>query len=217
ALMKQRVIYVFTHDSIGLGEDGPTHQPIEQLTALRSTPNLDTWRPADTVESAVAWKCALERKDGPAALIFSRQNLPYHVRDNETEGKIARGGYVLKNCEGEPELILIATGSEVSLAVQAAEQLTVRGHRVRVVSMPCTSVFDQQDAEYKQAVLPVEVGARIAIEAGHGDFWYKYVGLDGRVIGINTFGESAPASVLFEEFGFTVDNILLAADELLED
>jgi transketolase len=217
ALMKQRVIYVFTHDSIGLGEDGPTHQPIEQLTALRSTPNLDTWRPADTVESAVAWKCALERKDGPAALIFSRQNLPYHVRDNETEGKIARGGYVLKNCEGEPELILIATGSEVSLAVQAAEQLTGRGHRVRVVSMPCTSVFDQQDAEYKQAVLPVEVGARIAIEAGHGDFWYKYVGLDGRVIGINTFGESAPASVLFEEFGFTVDNILLAADELLED
>ncbi len=217
ALMKQRVIYVFTHDSIGLGEDGPTHQPIEQLTALRSTPNLDTWRPADTVESAVAWKCALERRDGPAALIFSRQNLPYHVRDNETEGKIARGGYVLKNCEGEPELILIATGSEVMLAVQAAEQLSSRGHRVRVVSMPCTSVFDQQDAEYKQAVLPVEVGARIAIEAGHGDFWYKYVGLDGRVIGINTFGESAPAPVLFEEFGFTVDNILLAADELLED
>jgi transketolase len=217
ALMKQRVIYVFTHDSIGLGEDGPTHQPIEQLTALRSTPNLDTWRPADTVESAVAWKCALERKDGPAALIFSRQNLPYHIRDNETEGKIARGGYILKNCEGEPDLILIATGSEVSLAVQAAEQLTARGHRVRVVSMPCTSVFDQQDAEYKQAVLPLEVGARIAIEAGHGDFWYKYVGLDGRVIGINTFGESAPAPELFEEFGFTVDNILLAADELLED
>jgi transketolase len=217
ALMKQRVIYVFTHDSIGLGEDGPTHQPIEQLTALRCTPNLDTWRPADTVESAVAWKCALERKDGPAALIFSRQNLPYHIRDNETEGKIARGGYILKNCEGEPDLILIATGSEVSLAVQAAEQLTARGHRVRVVSMPCTSVFDQQDAEYKQAVLPLEVGARIAIEAGHGDFWYKYVGLDGRVIGINTFGESAPAPELFEEFGFTVDNILLAADELLED
>jgi len=217
ALMKQRVIYVFTHDSIGLGEDGPTHQPIEQLTALRSTPNLDTWRPADTVESAVAWKCALERRDGPAALIFSRQNLPYHIRDNETESKIARGGYVLKNCEGEPDLILIATGSEVSLAMQAAEQLTSRGHRIRVVSMPCTSVFDQQDAEYKQAVLPLEVGARIAIEAGHGDFWYKYVGLDGRVIGINTFGESAPAPVLFEEFGFTVDNILLAADELLED
>ncbi|QIB49874.1 transketolase [Pseudomonas sp. OIL-1] len=217
ALMKTRVIYVFTHDSIGLGEDGPTHQPVEQLTSLRSTPNLDTWRPADTVESAVAWKSAVQRKDGPSALIFSRQNLPYHIRDNETESSIARGGYILKGCEGEPELILIATGSEVGLAVQAYDELTQRGHKVRVVSMPCTSVFDQQDAEYKQKVLPLEVGARIAIEAGHGDFWYKYVGLDGRVIGINTFGESAPAAALFEEFGFTVENILLAADELLED
>ncbi len=217
ALMKARVLYVFTHDSIGLGEDGPTHQPVEQLASLRSTPNLDTWRPADTVESAVAWKYAVERRDGPSALIFSRQNLPYHVRDNETESAIARGGYILKNCEGEPDLILIATGSEVILAVQAAEELTKRGHKIRVVSMPCTSVFDQQDAEYKQKVLPLEVGARIAIEAAHGDFWYKYVGLDGRVIGINTFGESAPAGALFEEFGFTVENILLAADELLED
>ncbi|MEH6387541.1 transketolase [Pseudomonas profundi] len=217
ALMKTRVIYVFTHDSIGLGEDGPTHQPVEQLTSLRSTPNLDTWRPADTVESAVAWKSAVQRKDGPSALIFSRQNLPYHIRDNETESSIARGGYILKGCEGEPELMLIATGSEVGLAVQAYDELTQRGHKVRVVSMPCTSVFDQQDAEYKQKVLPLEVGARIAIEAGHGDFWYKYVGLDGRVIGINTFGESAPAAALFEEFGFTVENILLAADELLED
>jgi transketolase len=217
ALMKQRVLYVFTHDSIGLGEDGPTHQPIEQLTSLRTTPNLDTWRPADTVESAVAWKHAVERKDGPSALIFSRQNLPFHVRDNETEAAIARGGYILKNCAGEPELILIATGSEVSLAVQAADKLTEQGRKVRVVSMPCTSVFDSQDAAYKQQVLPVEVGARIAIEAAHADYWYKYVGLDGRIIGMTTYGESAPANQLFEEFGFTVENILAVAEELLED
>ncbi|MCW8155425.1 transketolase [Stutzerimonas stutzeri] len=217
ALMKQRVLYVFTHDSIGLGEDGPTHQPIEQLTSLRTTPNLDTWRPADTVESAVAWKHALERKDGPSALIFSRQNLPFHVRDNETEAAITRGGYILKNCAGEPELILIATGSEVSLAVQAADKLTEQRRKVRVVSMPCTSVFDSQDAAYKQQVLPVEVGARIAIEAAHADYWYKYVGLDGRIIGMTTYGESAPANQLFEEFGFTVDNILAVAEELLED
>ncbi len=217
ALMKQRVLYVFTHDSIGLGEDGPTHQPVEQLTSLRTTPNLDTWRPADTVESAVAWKHAIERKDGPSTLIFSRQNLPFHVRDNETEAAIARGGYILKNCAGEPELILIATGSEVSLAVQAADQLAEQGRQVRVVSMPCTTVFDAQDAAYKQLVLPVEVGARIAIEAAHADYWYKYVGLDGRIIGMTSYGESAPAGQLFEEFGFTVDNILAVAEELLED
>jgi transketolase len=217
ALMKQRVLYVFTHDSIGLGEDGPTHQPIEQLTSLRTTPNLDTWRPADTVESAVAWKHAVERKDGPSALIFSRQNLPFHVRDDETETAIARGGYILKNCVGEPELILIATGSEVSLAMQAADKLAEQGRNVRVVSMPCTSVFDSQDAAYKQQVLPVEVGARIAIEAAHADYWYKYVGLDGRIIGMTTYGESAPAGQLFEEFGFTVDNVLAVAEELLED
>jgi len=217
ALMRQRVIYVFTHDSIGLGEDGPTHQPVEQLTSLRTTPNLDTWRPADTVESAVAWKHALQRKDGPSALIFSRQNLPCHIRDNETEAAIARGGYILKDCAGEPELILIGTGSEVGLAMQVWEKLTEQGRRVRVVSMPCTSVFDQQDAEYRQAVLPLEVGARIAIEAAHADYWYKYVGLDGRIVGMHTYGESAPAGQLFEEFGFTVDNILQVADELLED
>jgi transketolase len=217
ALMKVRVLYVFTHDSIGLGEDGPTHQPVEQLTSLRSTPNLDTWRPADTVEAAVAWKHSIERKGGPSALIFSRQNLPHQMRDNETEAAIARGGYVLKACEGEPQLILIATGSEVGLAMQAHGKLTEQGYRVRVVSVPCTSVFDQQDAEYRQAVLPLEVGARIAIEAGHGDFWYKYVGLDGRVIGMNTFGESAPAPALFEEFGFTLENVLAVADELLEE
>ncbi len=217
ALMGQRVLYVFTHDSIGLGEDGPTHQPIEQLTSLRTTPNLDTWRPADAVESAVAWKHAIQRKNGPSALIFSRQNLPHQLRDHETEASIARGGYVLKDCAGEPELILISTGSEVGLAVAAWEQLTGQGRKVRVVSIPCTSVFDQQDAEYRQAVLPLEVGARIAIEAAHADYWYKYVGLDGRVIGMHSYGESAPAAELFEEFGFTVENVLQVAEELLED
>ncbi|AJQ50200.1 MULTISPECIES: transketolase [Pseudomonas] len=217
ALMKQRVIHVYTHDSIGLGEDGPTHQPIEQLASLRSTPNLDTWRPADAVESAVSWKHALERKDGPSALIFSRQNLQHQVRSDAQIADIARGGYVLKDSAGEPELILIATGSEVGLAVQAFDKLTEQGRKVRVVSMPSTSVFDAQDAAYKQSVLPLEVGARIAIEAAHADFWYKYVGLEGRIIGMTTYGESAPASALFEEFGFTLDNILGTAEELLED
>ena len=217
ALMKQRVIHVYTHDSIGLGEDGPTHQPIEQLTSLRSTPNLDTWRPADAVESAVSWKHALERKDGPSALIFSRQNLQHQTRDAGQIADISRGGYVLKDCAGEPELILIATGSEVGLAVQAFDKLTELGRKARVVSMPCTSVFDAQDAAYKQSVLPLQVGARIAIEAAHADFWYKYVGLEGRVIGMTTYGESAPAAALFEEFGFTLENILGTAEELLED
>ncbi len=217
ALMKQRVIHVYTHDSIGLGEDGPTHQPIEQLTSLRSTPNLDTWRPADAVESAVSWKHALERKDGPSALIFSRQNLQHQTRDAGQIADISRGGYVLKDCAGEPELILIATGSEVGLAVQAFDKLTEQGRKARVVSMPCTSVFDAQDAAYKQSVLPLQVGARIAIEAAHADFWYKYVGLEGRVIGMTTYGESAPAAALFEEFGFTLENILGTAEELLED
>lgn len=217
ALMKKRVIHVYTHDSIGLGEDGPTHQPIEQLTSLRSTPNLDTWRPADAVESAVAWKNALERKDGPSALIFSRQNLQHQERDAGQIANISRGGYVLKDCAGEPELILIATGSEVGLAVQAFDKLTEQGRKVRVVSMPCTSAFDAQDAEYKQSVLPLQVSARIAIEAAHADFWFKYVGLEGRVIGMTTYGESAPASALFEEFGFTLENILGQAEELLED
>ncbi|MBA1249677.1 transketolase [Pseudomonas luteola] len=217
ALMKQRIIYVFTHDSIGLGEDGPTHQPVEQIASLRYTPNLDTWRPADAVEAAVSWKTALERKDGPSALIFSRQNLPHHLRDNETEAAIAHGGYVLKSCEGEPELIFIATGSEVSLAFQAYDKLTAEGRKVRVVSMPCTSAFERQSAEYRQSVLPVEVGARIAIEAGIADYWYKYVGLDGRVIGMTTYGESAPAPALMEHFGFTLDNVLAVANELLED
>lgn len=215
ALMKQRAIYVFTHDSIGLGEDGPTHQPIEQISSLRLTPNMNCWRPCDTVESAVAWKHALERNDGPSSLVFSRQNLAHQGRDEVQVGNIARGGYVLVDCDGLPDLILIATGSEVGLAVEAAKQISAKGSKVRVVSMPCTDVFDQQDVEYKLSVLPLEVSARIAIEAGIADYWYKYVGIDGRVIGMNSFGESAPANLLFEEFGFTVDNILNVADELL--
>ncbi|HYQ39235.1 MAG TPA: transketolase C-terminal domain-containing protein, partial [Pseudomonas sp.] len=216
ALMKQRVLYVFTHDSIGLGEDGPTHQPIEQLASLRGTPNLDCWRPADAVESAAAWKFAVERNDGPSALVFSRQNLPHQARSEQQIADIARGAYVLKDCAGEPELILIATGSEVGLAVQAYDKLSAAGRQVRVVSMPSTTVFDRQDAAYKQAVLPLQVGARIAIEAAHADFWYKYVGLEGRIIGMTTFGESAPAGQLFEEFGFTLDNLLETAAELLD-
>ena len=216
ALMKKRVLYVFTHDSIGLGEDGPTHQPIEQLASLRGTPNLDTWRPCDAVESAVAWKSALERNAGPSALIFSRQNLPHQSRDAQQLGDIVRGAYVLKDCAGEPELILISTGSEIGLAVAAYDKLSEQGRKVRVVSMPSTSVFDQQDAGYKQSVLPVQVGARIAIEASHADYWYKYVGLEGRIIGMTSFGESAPAPALFEHFGFTVDNVLETAAELLD-
>ena len=186
------------------------------MTSLRSTPNLDTWRPADAVESAVAWKYAIERKDGPSALIFSRQNLQHQARDAQQLSDIERGAYVLKDCDGEAELILIATGSEVGLAVQAYDKLSAQGHKVRVVSMPSTSVFDQQDAGYRQAVLPLQVSARIAIEAAHADFWYKYVGLEGRVIGMTTYGESAPAGALFEAFGFTLDNILGTAAELLE-
>nr|WP_314491771.1 transketolase [uncultured Pseudomonas sp.] len=217
ALMKQRAIHVYTHDSIGLGEDGPTHQPIEQLASLRTTPNLNTWRPADAVESAVCWKEALLRNDGPSALIFSRQNLQHQERSPEQIAQISRGGYILRDCQGEPELILIATGSEVGLATDAAAKLTEQGRKVRVVSMPSTSVFDAQDAAYRQSVLPVEVSARIAIEAAHADFWYKYVGLEGRIIGMTTYGESAPAGELFKEFGFTVENVVETAQELLED
>ena len=217
ALMKIRQIQVYTHDSIGLGEDGPTHQPIEQLASLRCTPNVNTWRPCDTVESAVAWKHSLERKDGPSALVFSRQGLPCMSREDAQLTDIERGGYVLKDSTGEPELIIIATGSEVELAVNACETLTAKGHKVRVVSMPSTEVFDAQDAAYRQSVLPVEVGSRLAIEAAAADFWYKYVGLDGRIIGMNSFGESAPAADLFREFGFTVENVLTVAQDMLED
>ncbi|MGF1728450.1 transketolase [Photobacterium kasasachensis] len=215
ALMKVQNIQVYTHDSIGLGEDGPTHQPVEQMASLRLTPNMSTWRPCDQVESAVAWKLAIERKDGPTSLIFSRQNLAQQERDKEQLANIAKGGYILKDCEGKPELILIATGSEVELAVEAAAQLTAEGKKVRVVSMPSTDLFDKQDAAYREAVLPSDVTARIAIEAGIADFWYKYVGFGGKIIGMTTFGESAPADELLEMYGFTKSNVLDTAKRLL--
>lgn len=215
ALMKVQNIQVYTHDSIGLGEDGPTHQPVEQMASLRVTPNMSTWRPCDQVESAVAWKLAIERKDAPSALIFSRQNLAQQERTAEQVANIAKGAYVLKDCAGKPELILIATGSEVELAVNAAAELTAAGKQVRVVSMPSTDAFDKQDAAYRESVLPSDVTARIAIEAGIADFWYKYVGLDGRIIGMTTFGESAPAGELFKLFGFTTENVVATAQELL--
>ncbi|MGR5117704.1 transketolase [Vibrio astriarenae] len=215
ALMKVQNIQVYTHDSIGLGEDGPTHQPVEQVASLRLTPNMSTWRPCDQVESAVAWKLAIERKDGPTSLIFSRQNLAQQERDAEQLANIAKGAYILKDCEGQPELILIATGSEVELTVEAAAQLTAQGKKVRVVSMPSTDAFDKQDAAYRESVLPSDVTARIAVEAGIADFWYKYVGFDGRIIGMTTFGESAPAGELFKMFGFTVENVVETAQELL--
>ena len=217
ALMKQQSIFVFTHDSIGLGEDGPTHQPVEQVASLRTTPNLHTWRPCDTVESAVAWKAAIERRDGPAALVFSRQGLPHQDRDAQQIADISRGGYILRNCTGQPDAILIATGSEVHLAMEAAERLQSAGKQVRVVSMPCTELFDAQDADYRESVLPSDVLARVAVEALHADYWYKYVGLDGRIVGMTSFGESAPAGDLFREFGFTVDNVVSVVDEVLID
>ncbi|CUA87918.1 transketolase [Pseudidiomarina woesei] len=215
ALMKQRSIFVYTHDSIGLGEDGPTHQPVEQIASLRMTPNMSTWRPCDQVESAVAWKYALQRQDGPTALIFSRQNLAQQQRTSQQVADIERGGYVLVDCAGTPELILIATGSEVALAVQAANTLQQQGTKVRVVSMPATDVFDKQDAEYRESVLPSSVTTRIAVEAGIADYWFKYVGLQGRIVGMTTFGESAPANELFKHFGFTEENIVAIAQELL--
>ncbi|WP_028300563.1 transketolase [Oceanospirillum beijerinckii] len=217
ALMKQRAIYVFTHDSIGLGEDGPTHQPVEQVPSLRGTPNMSVWRPCDAVETAVSWKAALERNDGPTSLILSRQNLAHQPRTEEQLANIARGAYVLKDCEGTADAILIATGSEVTLALDAAEKLTAEGKKIRVVSMPSTDRFDAQDAAYREPVLPADVITRVAIEAAHKDFWYKYVGLEGAIIGMETFGESAPADQLFEEFGFTVDNIVGTVSELLEE
>ena len=214
ALMKQRAIFVYTHDSIGLGEDGPTHQPVEQIASLRLTPNMSTWRPCDQVESAIAWKHAIERTDGPTSLIFSRQNLAQMDRTAQQLADTAKGGYVLKDCAGTPELILIATGSEVELAVAAYEQLTAKGRAVRVVSLPSTDVFDAQSAEYKESVLPSSVTKRVAIEAGIADYWYKYVGFGGKIIGTTTFGESAPAELLFKEFGFTVENVVATAESL---
>jgi len=211
ALMGIQNIFVYTHDSIGQGEDGPTHQPIEQLTNLRTTPNMATWRPADSVESAVAWKNAVERQNAPTSLVFSRQGLPHLARNAEQVANIAKGGYVLRDSVGTPEVILIATGSEVSLALQAAEQL---GDKVRVVSMPSTNAFDAQDAQYKESVLPSSVTKRVAIEAAHTDYWYKYVGFAGKVVGMTTFGESAPGGVLMEHFGFTVDNVVNTVNTL---
>ena len=217
ALMGQRVLYVFTHDSIGLGEDGPTHQPVEQLTALRATPNLQTWRPCDAVESAIAWKQALLRDGGPSAMIFSRQTLPHQVGNAEQVEGVHRGGYVLMREQGDLDAIIIATGSEVALAVEAAARLTEAGKGVRVVSMPCAEVFEAQEAGYREAVMPSDVLARVAVEAGHTDFWYKYVGLDGRVVGMSSFGESAPAEALFQHFGLTADNVVTAVEDVILD
>ncbi|MEO2280372.1 transketolase [Pseudoalteromonas pernae] len=211
ALMKTPSIFVYTHDSIGLGEDGPTHQPVEQMASLRYTPNLVNWRPCDQVESAIAWQQAIERKDGPTSLVFTRQGLAQQSRTPEQLANVKKGGYVL-SCDGAPEVILIATGSEVQLAVDAAEQLRSEGKKVRVVSMPSTDLFDAQDAQYKESVLPAAVTRRVAVEAGIADFWYKYVGLTGKVIGMTTFGESAPADELFKMFGFTVENVVEAAN-----
>ncbi|MBC6907197.1 transketolase [Saccharophagus sp. K07] len=216
ALMGIQNIFVYTHDSIGQGEDGPTHQPIEQLANLRMTPNLHTWRPCDAAETAVAWKAALERRNGPSALVFTRQNVDPISRTDEQLANIAKGGYILRDSDGTPDLILIATGSEVGITVKAAEQLAAEGVKVRVVSMPSTSVFDEQDAAYREAVLPLEVTARVAVETAHADYWYKYVGFDGRTVAMTTFGESAPGEVLMDYFGFTVENIVNTAKELLD-
>jgi len=217
ALMKQRSIFVYTHDSIGLGEDGPTHQPVEQVASLRTTPNMSTWRPCDTVESAVAWQSAIERADGPTSLIFSRQGLEVMPRNAQQVADVSRGAYVLLDSEQAPQAILIATGSEVGLAMQAATQLQGEGIAVRVVSMPCTDRFEAQDAAYREQVLPAAVTARVAVEALHADYWYKYVGLDGRIIGMTTFGESAPGGELMEHFGFTVENVTATVRELVSE
>ncbi len=215
ALMKQRVLFVYTHDSIGLGEDGPTHQPVEQIATLRMIPNMSVWRPADAVESAAAWRAAIEKNDGPSCLIFSRQNLDHQPRSDEALANIARGGYVLSDCEGTADVILIATGSEVGITMDAAKELTGKGKKVRVVSMPSTNVFDAQSDEYKESVLPSAVTARVAVEAGVTYAWGQYVGLKGKVIGLNRFGESAPAGQLFKEFGFTADNVAATAESLM--
>ena len=213
ALMKIRSIFVYTHDSIGLGEDGPTHQAVEQIPTLRMIPNMNVWRPCDTIESAVCWQQALEKKDGPSCLIFSRQNLQFQQRSDEQIANVARGGYILHDCGCDtPDAIIIATGSEVELAMEAARQLGDK--KIRVVSMPSTNVFDAQDAAYRESVLPASVTARVAVEAAVTGGWYKYVGLNGKVIGIDRFGESAPADELFKEFGFTVENVVKAVKEV---
>jgi len=215
ALMGIQNLFVYTHDSIGQGEDGPTHQPVEQLANLRMTPNMSVWRPCDAAETAVAWKAGIERRDGPTSLVFSRQGLPAQARDAEQLANVAKGGYVLQDCAGTPDLILIATGSEVGLAMDSAKALTAKGRKVRVVSMPSTNVFDSQDAAYKASVLPSSVTKRVAIEAAHTDYWYKYVGFEGAMVGMTTFGESAPGGDLLKHFGFTVDNVVATAEKIL--
>jgi len=213
ALMKQKVIYVFTHDSIGLGEDGPTHQPVEHHASLRHIPNLDLWRPADAVETAVAWRCSIERNDGPSALALSRQGLPHMPRDSQQMGDIQRGGYILRDCDGDPEAIIIATGSEVEIAMNAAEELSDR--KVRVVSMPCVERFEAQDAAYREKVLPSSCRNRVSVEAGVTDYWARYIGLDGKAVGIDTFGESAPGGDLYEYFGLTTPKVVEAVKSVL--
>jgi len=215
ALMKQRVLFVYTHDSIGLGEDGPTHQSIEHLASLRLIPNVSVWRPCDAVESAAAWKAAIERTDGPSCLVFSRQNLAHQTRNAAQIAAIARGGYVLSGTPVDPQAIIIATGSEVGIAMQAQKLLAGKGKQVRVVSMPNTRVFDAQDPAYRESVLPAAVTKRVAVEAGVTDFWRKYVGLNGKVVGIDTFGESAPAAAVFKHFGFTDENIVKTVEAIL--
>jgi len=215
ALMKQRSIFVFTHDSIGQGEDGPTHQAVEQICALRVTPNMSVWRPADTVETAVAWKAALLKKEGPTSLVLTRQGVPHLERSEEQIGEIARGAYILADCAGEPEVIVIATGSEVSISLEAVKQLQGEGKAVRLVSMPSTDIFDAQNDAYREAVLPAAVRKRVAVEAAHVDYWYKYVGLDGKVVGMSSFGESAPGKEVMAYFGFTAENIAGEINSLL--
>jgi transketolase len=215
ALMKIRQVFVFTHDSIGLGEDGPTHQPVEHTASLRLIPNMSLWRPCDAVETAVAWRCAIERTDGPTSLALSRQNLPHQARNAVQISDIAKGGYVLLDCEGVPDAIIIATGSEIALAMDATAALREKGRQIRVVSMPSTDVYDAQDEAYRDSVLPPSVTARVAVEAGVTAGWLKYVGLDGAVVGIDRFGESAPADEAFKYFGFTVDNVAAQVESLI--
>jgi transketolase len=215
ALIKIPTIFVYTHDSIGLGEDGPTHQPIEQTATLRMIPNMNVWRPCDAVESAVAWKSAIDRKDGPSTLVFSRQNLPHIARSQAQIEAISKGGYILKDSDGTPDAIIISTGSEIELAVKAADVLAAKGKKIRVVSMPSTNAFEAQDQAYKDSVLPASVTKRVVVEAGVTDSWWKYAGSNGRVVGLDRFGESAPAGELFKEFGFTVDNVVANVEAVL--
>ena len=215
ALMKQQSIFVFTHDSIGQGEDGPTHQAVEQVCALRVTPNMSVWRPADAVETAVAWKSALLQKEGPSSLVLTRQGVPHLERSAEQIDAIERGAYVLSDCDGDPDLIVIATGSEVSISLEAVQSLQAKGKAVRLVSMPSTDVFDAQDESYREAVLPSAVRKRLAVEAAQADYWRKYVGLDGKIVGMTSFGESAPGKTVMAHFGFTVENIANEISSLL--